>query len=250
MRRHLHSRRALTRRLPSPRRSPSSGTGSRSRRRGLLIRMLAGFCVMGVLLVLLDIRMRPLIQDFGENGAKMSAMRALNDAVERTLAQAGLSYEQLVRVDKDGEGNVQSMEADVMKVNQLKAAINTAVMDEMENYEKIRVEIPFGNLLGGNYFTGRGPYIPITVKLSGVVLSDLASRFESAGVNQTSHQISLNVTMHVYAALPGMRTGFDITTNFLVAETVLVGEVPQTFLQMSGTQAADLRKIFGAGASS
>lgn len=248
MRRHLRSRRRWNRRLPSPRRSPSSGVSVR--RRGLLLRVLAGICVIGVLLVILDARMRPLIQDFGENGAKMSAMRALNDAVERTLAKAALTYEDLVRVDKDSEGNVQSIEADVVRVNQLKASINTAVMDEMEKYETIRVEIPFGNLLGGNYFTGRGPYIPITVRLSGVVLSDLTSRFESAGVNQTSHQIGLDVTMHVYAALPGMRTGFDITTDFLVAETVLVGQVPQTYLQMSGAQVGDLQKIFGSDASS
>ena len=246
MRRHIHSRRMLPRLLAPRRHTPPAAY---RRHRGILRRMLAGLVIGGILLVALDIRMRPLIQDFGENGAKISAMRALNDAVERCLSEEEFTYEELVRVGKDSEGNIQSMEADVMKVNQLKAAINTAVMDEMEKYETIRVEIPFGNLLGGNYFTGRGPYIPIQVKLSGVVLSDFTSRFESAGVNQTSHQIGLNVTMHVYAALPGMRTGFDVATNFLIAETVLVGQVPQTFLQMSGEQAGDLGKIFAMNAS-
>ena len=130
------------------------------------------------------------------------------------------------------------------QINRLKAAATGAVMDELENYKKQTVEIPFGNLIGGDFFTGRGPYIPIKISMSGTALSVMNSRFTSAGINQTSHQIELEVTVRIYAAIPGFRSSIETTTNYLVAETVLVGEVPDSFTQVDGDQADIVRKIF------
>ena len=71
-----------------------------------------------------------------------------------------------------------------------------------------------------------------------------SSAFSSAGINQTSHQIELEVTVRIYAAIPGFRSSIETTTNYLVAETVLVGEVPDSFTQVDGDQADIVRKIF------
>ena len=93
-------------------------------------------------------------------------------------------------------------------------------------------------------FNDRGPRIPLRVTMSGNALTTMNSAFSSAGINQTSHQIELEVTVRIYAAIPGFRSSIETTTNYLVAETVLVGEVPDSFTQVDGDQADIVRKIF------
>ena len=240
VRRRMGRRRAFGRGLPPVRRPYEGGRGRLPAR----LRVLAVLCLLAGLLIMIERNLRPLIQAYGETAAKWVAMRAVNDGVEKALSASNITYDQLVTVQKDDQGTITSIEADVVQINRLKAAATGAVMDELENYTKQTVEIPFGNLIGGDFFTGRGPYIPIKISMSGTALSVMNSRFTSAGINQTSHQIELEVTVRIYAAIPGFRSSIETTTNYLVAETVLVGEVPDSFTQVDGDQADIVRKIF------
>lgn len=147
-------------------------TGAASVRRGTgpaasQARVLAVLCLLAGLLIMIERNLRPLIQAYGETAAKWVAMRAVNDGVEKALSASNITYDQLVTVQKDDQGTITSIEADVVQINRLKAAATGAVMDELENYKKQTVEIPFGNLIGGDFFTGRGPYIPIKISMSG-----------------------------------------------------------------------------------
>lgn len=69
--------------------------------------------------------------------------------------------------------------------------------------------------------------MPLRLTLSGNVNADFKSSFESAGINQTKHQIYLNIHTSVYSFLPGFNTTTDVETNVPVAETIIVGAVPQ-----------------------
>ena len=92
------------------------------------------------------------------------------------------------------------------------------------------MKIPIGTLIGGNLFHGLGPALSLKVTLAGNVQADFKSTFESAGVNQTRHRIYLSVGTSVYSFLPGINSTTDISTDVLVAETVIVGEVPQVLV--------------------
>ena len=240
MRRRMGTRRPFGRGLPPVRRPGEGGRG----RLSVKLRLAALFCLLAGLLFMVDRNLRPLIQSYGETAAKWVATRAVNDGVTKALAEAGMSYDQLITVEKDQEGTITSIEADTVKINQLKAMATSAVMDELDKYKQQTVEIPSGNLIGGDIFTGRGPYSPIKISMSGTALSGMTSRFTSAGINQTSHQIELEVTVRIYAAIPGFRAAIETTTNYLVAETVLVGQVPDSFTQVDGDRADIIRKIF------
>ena len=76
---------------------------------------------------------------------------------------------------------------------------------------------------------GRGPLIPLKITLAGTVITELQSQFLSAGINQTKHELTLSVKARIFIRMPGYYTTAEITTNFLVAETVIVGEVPDAF---------------------
>lgn len=205
------------------------------RRRRYRARAVIAFLLAGVLLIVgavaVDARLRPLVQNYGMMSARRSAMLAVHRGVERALAESDTAYASFVTVVRD-DGQVTSLETNVTAVNRLKAAVSNAVMQELTAYEKQTISIPLGNLLGGSFFTGRGPFLPITVHTSGTVIATLTGEFTDAGINQTNHTLYLDMQVLMTAALPLERVSVDLTTRFPVCDTVIVGTVPQTVLQL------------------
>lgn len=194
--------------------------------------------------VAVDNRLRPLVQSYGYMAARRAAMLAVHTGVEKVLADGALGYTDLVTTTRDSEGRVLSAEANVNAINRLKAAATNAVMAELSSREVQTARIPLGSLIGGSFFTGRGPFLPVEIHSSGVVISNLSSEFGDAGINQTNHRISLEMTVMMTAALPMERVSIELETAFLVCETVLVGNVPQTVLQLDFGET--MSNIFGS----
>ena len=207
-------------------------------------RLLAFLVALILLIIFLDHQIHPLVKSFGENQAKFTSTKAINEAVTQVLTDEQIRYEDLVTVARNEVGDIVSVEADISKINRLKAEITTVVLERLKEYAHLEMRIPLGSILGGEMFNDRGPRIPLRVTMSGNALTTMNSAFSSAGINQTSHQIELEVTVRIYAAIPGFRSSIETTTNYLVAETVLVGEVPDSFTQVDGDQADIVRKIF------
>ena len=205
---------------------------------------LAAALLLAVSVVSIDSRLRPLVQSYGQMSARRSAMLAVHSGVERVLSQSEATYRDLVHVERDSEGRVLSAETEVTAINRLKAAVSNAVTEELTAREKQTVHLPLGNLLGGSFFTGRGPFLPITVHTGGTVITTLTDEFTEAGINQTKHGLYLDMTVMMTAAWPMERVSIELETRFLVCETVLVGEVPQTVMQVDFGDG--LNKIFGS----
>ncbi|MBQ7037768.1 MAG: sporulation protein YunB [Clostridia bacterium] len=214
----------------------------RNSMRGLAL-ITAAVLMIGAV-VAVDNRLRPLVQSYGYMAARRAAMLAVHTGVEAVLADEVLGYTDLVTVERNSEGHILSAEANVNAINRLKAAATNAVMAELSAREVQTASIPLGNLVGGSFFTGRGPFLSVKIHSSGVVISNLSSEFGDAGINQTNHRISLDMTVMMTAALPMERVSIELKTAFLVCETVLVGEVPQTVLQLELGDA--MRNIFGS----
>ena len=201
----------------------------RWRRRGTPARgrIFIVFIVMILFCIIFNIQIKPVMQAATSNESKIIAVNMINQAVLDELEKNAVSYENLITVSRAGDGSVQSITTNVIEMNKLKANILTDVQNKLGNDSYINVWIPYGTLLGGNIFYGRGPKVPLKVTLNGNVTADFKSSLSSAGINQTRHQIYLDVTASVYSFLPGFRTTTDVKTNVLVAETVIVGSVPQ-----------------------
>lgn len=219
--------------------------GRRDRRRMLrvvLCLLLALFLLVAAV-VSIDSRLRPLIQNYGLMSARRSAMMAVHTGVERVLADEGASYGEFITVLRNQDGRVMSAETDVAAINRLKAVVSNAVMQELSAREEQVTRIPLGNLIGGSFFTGRGPFLPVTIHTSGAVITTLSGEFTDAGINQTKHSLYLDMKVMMTAALPMERVGVELETRFLVCETVIVGEVPETVLQIDFGDSID--KFFG-----
>lgn len=209
-----------------------------------------GLALIGVVVVFvaafveIDNCLRPLVQSYGYIAARRSAMLSVHTGVETVLADEALTYTDLVTIERDPEGRVLSAEANVAAINRLKAAVTNAVMAELSTSEVQTAKIPLGNVVGGSFFTGRGPFLSVDIHTSGVVISNLSGEFGDAGINQTNHRISLDMTVMMTAALPMEQMNLELQTSFLVCETVLVGDVPQTVLQLDLGETVS--NIFGA----
>ncbi len=198
------------------------------------LKMIAcGLAALLVLFILLDAKLRPIIKTMAINQAQFIATQAINDAITEVMQKADVSYEKLVNVDKDGEDRVRAITANIVQMNRLKAEVTTLSAQKIAGVDKCTISIPLGTLIGGDLFTGRGPRIKIKVNLSGHVVTDIENTFDAAGINQTRHQIMLDVRGSIYILIPGYNTATEVETDLCIAQTVIVGEVPGTYAQIN-----------------
>ena len=180
-----------------------------------------------VLVILLDQQLRPIILSITTNQARIKSVDTINSAVTKELSEHGVSYNDLISVERNDSGEVLSITTNMVKMNELKAAIITNVQKQLGDDNQMNMGVPLGTLLGNDLLHGWGPNVPLRLTLSGNVNADFKSSFESAGINQTKHQIYLNIHTSVYSLIPGFNSTTDVETNVPVAETIIVGQVPQ-----------------------
>ena len=179
-----------------------------------------------------DAHIRPVIQSMAAYQAKVYATRILNEAVEAQLAGESPSYRELVSLSTGDDGKINAVQTDVVRLNLLKAALTNAATDRLEELEQQTVLVPLGTLLGWQVLSGRGPLVEFRLVPAGYVRSSLSHRFDAAGINQTRHQIMLRLDASIIAVLPGYTTSTEVSTDFLLAETVIVGTSPDSFTQV------------------
>lgn len=216
--------------------------GRRNTVRGAVAVVTAVLLLVGAVAV--DGRLRPLIQSYGYMAARRAAILSVHGGVQTVLSQEEIAYRDLIVLERSEEGRVLSAETDVSAINRLKSAVTAQVMQELGERQVQTVHLPMGSVVGGSFMTGRGPYLPIQIHTSGVVVAKLLSEFDDAGINQTRHRITLHMTVMMTAALPMERVAVEVSTDFLVCETVLAGEVPSTVMQLD--LGGELRNNFGA----
>lgn len=162
---------------------------------------------------------------------------AVNDAVYYTLSDK-LRYEDLISIERDGKGDIQAISSNAFQINRI--ARDTAYMSQenLNSMSQDGVEVPLGALTGVSAWAGFGPKLHLKIIPISNVSCRFVSKFLDAGINQTKHSIYLEIVADISIIMPTGTSNFASLTEVLVAESVLLGKVPETFLQ------ADL---FGGG---
>ncbi len=194
--------------------------------------------------ILLDRQIMPIVLQYSKTSAETRITREINEAVTEVLAELQPEYDTLVTLTRDGEENVTSIETDMRRLNQVKARVSTEIADRIGNKEKLLIRIPLGTLFGGDLLAGRGPMISIPVSVSGSVITNIVSHFEAAGVNQTFHRIEMEIYTNVFIAVPTAPTSVKMDTNFIIAESVLLGKVPDSYTSVTGDDRSAQEKIY------
>lgn len=198
--------------------------------------------------VALDRYVIGLVKQYARTRAEWYTTRMINAAVTDVLAQTNPQYANLVQVVRDDEGAVTSVEADVQALNAIKAALSLAVAEQTEKKDAVSVSIPLGTFLGSHLFSGRGPRIHIPVSASFSLLTDFDSVLQAAGINQTAHRIVLNIRTTVFLAVPTAYDSIEVETSFIIAESVLLGKVPDAYTVVENVDEETIGEIFDYGA--
>jgi sporulation protein YunB len=188
--------------------------------------------LLTLLLVLTAIQLRPVVEGVAAYQTKVFATKTINDAILAELAREGVEYEDMVRLSYNSSGDITSIQSNMMEINRLKAQITKAVLETLENMGSASIWVPLGTLLGNEFTSGRGPMVEIKIYPTGYVQTEIYSQFTSAGINQTNHQIFLGTSIQMMAAIPGYRIKCETSTSFLIAQTVIVGNIPDTYIQL------------------
>lgn len=157
------------------------------------------------------------------------ASKALSESVLSVIEKSDLSYDKLCRVSYDENGKITSLVYDTVELNRLLSVLELTVTDALSGKQNT-VSLPLGTLMGIELLSGRGPNIPLRISALGYVQASCSSEFSSAGVNQTRHRIVVTMTATVNVYVPFYADNFTVTREFFIAETILVGEVPNALL--------------------
>ena len=203
--------------------------------------------LMGMV-IFIDNLLRPMVTTMAAYQAKVYATEAINNAVAGYMQVWETKGGRLVEVTYGGNGEVSTIQTDAVALNNLKTGITRAVTEEITRLEEQTMKIPIGTLLGGQAFSGRGPKATFKIIPAGYVQTDTINRFDSAGINQTRHQIYIEISVSIIAILPGYVSLAEVSTAICVAETVIIGSVPDTFAEFSLSDSSGAPSLAGSGA--
>ena len=155
----------------------------------------------------------------------------VNDTINRTLAGRDYGYDYFVTIDRDESGAVTAIKANMARINALSSELLSDIVEAADRGE-LSLSIPIGNILGSSLLLGKGPDIPVDITLLTSSRVDFKNEISAAGINQTKHEMKLDVVVDIDVVLPWRTVSTQVVTEILIAETVIVGEVPQTYLDL------------------
>ena len=182
---------------------------------------------------------RDVIRDLAETQVKNTTSDLTNDAIAKQIADGVVQYDRIVYFEKDLDGRITALKTNIGEVNRLKTDILNIINDEILALDHSDIGIPIGSLFLPELLSGRGPVIPVHILSIRNSDANFVSHFSQAGINQTLHQVTMEIAIDVSVLVLGRTTSFTIESQVVIAETVIVGQVPNTFLQTGGTYGAE-----------
>ncbi len=186
------------------------------------------------LLGLFRVKYNDVIRSLAQTMVTNATSDLINDAVDLQISGGNIQYDRIVYFEKDLNGRITALKTNIGEVNRLKTATLNIINDEILATDSEDLGIPIGSFLLPELFSGRGPQIP--VEILSIRNSDayFDSTFSHAGINQTLHQLNMTVLVDVSVLVMGKAIIFTVEAEVVVAETIIVGDVPDTFFQTGG----------------
>lgn len=188
-----------------------------------------------LLLILFRIKFHETIRSLAETQVKNATSDLINDAIDKQIDAGNILYDRIVYFEKDLNGKITALKTNMSEVNRLKTSILNIINDEILTMDTTDMGIPIGSLILPEVFAGRGFQIPVHILSISNSDADFESHFTEAGINQTLQKIIMNIRVDVAILVLGKTENFTVSSQVVVAETIIVGQVPDTLLQGGGT---------------
>lgn len=200
----------------------------------MLMRIIILFSAILAIFLCFRGKYHTVIRELAETQVKNTTSDLTNDAIAKQIAAGNIEYDRIVYFEKDLNGKITALKTNIGEINRLKTDILNIINDEILALDTSDIGIPLGSLFLPEFLSGKGPSIPVhilSIRNSDAVF---ASDFSQAGINQTLHKLTMDISVDVSVLVLGQTSSFTIASEVVVAETVIVGDVPNTFFQTGG----------------
>ncbi|MCC8099541.1 MAG: sporulation protein YunB [Clostridiales bacterium] len=221
------------------RRRKNKGKAGTARRRGrllLLVGLLLGLC--GAVAFVTDAQLRPAMIAMVSSELQNTITVKTAEVWETLEEESGVSLSDALQLHYASDGSIAAVSMDADTLNRLGSALSTRLTEVLSGMERETVEVPLGTALEFPLFSGLGPDVQAEILNVGHVTAEFDSAFQDAGINQTIYSVNLLLTAEVILLLPGGTYTLEVETVLPVAETILLGDVPQEYVSVSGTHSA------------
>ena len=190
--------------------------------------------VIFICLLLFRIKFNDEIRSLAETQVRNTTSDLINDAIDRQIEEGTIQYDRMVYFEKDLDGRITALKTNMSEVNRLKTDILNLINDEILALSTDDFGIPLGSLFLPEVLAGKGPEIPIQILSISNSDASFSSHFSEAGINQTLQKMNMEVCVDVTVLVLGQTNSFTVSSQVVVAETIIVGNVPNTYLQTGG----------------
>ncbi len=192
--------------------------------------ILLGVVLAAAVIFALGTHLRPTAAVLAQAQTENTVKSMVEEIVREQMSERGIGYDTFVSIQRDNRGTITALTTDMAALNQMRSILVEQILQNLDGLSSEQIRVPLGSLLHMDILWGKGPSLRLEVLSAGTVEAEFESEFVSAGVNQTMHQIWLNVRVPLTMLLPGKRIDTQVSTRLCVAETVIVGQVPDTYL--------------------
>ncbi len=191
--------------------------------------LLVAAALLAAALLLVERNLTRVVLSLAQAQARALAVQVLNEAAAELLSSEEVTYASLMHVTSDENGQVRLIQANTPQMNHLAARVSLLAQSRLQQTPTPSVQVPLGSAMGLTLFAGWGPKIEVRILPVGSVHAQFHTDFQTAGINQTRHRISLQLTAQVQLVIPTGAQTVEVSTQVAMAESIIVGEVPDTF---------------------
>lgn len=191
-------------------------------------------CVLLLALcVAMLVHLKPVLVSMAVSRVNNSVNRIVASAVSEAVSDGEIEYDALITLDKDGGGHITALRSNMREANRLQTGITDRILQRLGEVSTTELSIPVGTLTGSALLAGRGPALRVRMQTVGSASASFHNEFSAAGINQTRHRILLRIDVAVSILLPTFTTSTLVSNEMAVAETVIVGTVPDNYTNFS-----------------
>lgn len=182
-----------------------------------------------VIFIIIERQLSPAISAIAEARTRIMATEAINKAVKSKIT-GNVQYKDLINIHKNASGQITLIQVNTIEINRLETETTLEVVKTLQDITLDGIKIPLGMITGSKILANFGPMIKIYLYPVGTVEVNTIEAFEEAGINQTRHRIMLDINAEIKVVQPFLSTNMSVKTDVPIAETIIVGDVPQAIL--------------------
>ena len=200
----------------------------RSKKKGLIVALVIISAIIAGVVFFVVRNVNPVIEAISSEKIRAIATEAVSKSVLDIMSQ-NTSHD-YIRIVRDDKNSIKSVDINTDAINGLAHTITIEAQKNINSAGQDGITIPVGSLSGITLLTGIGPNINIKIYLVGSTQTQIISEFTDTGINQTSHRLYFDIQGSVAVAVPGLKSNVKTSTRVLMSETIIVGDVPSTYL--------------------